>query len=76
MKYTYFIKGLTNHAQGNNTYKKDWWSISDSFLRQILNTQFNFKNRWTGNLQVSKAAGCGRVRRAESYICLLYDYLE
>lgn len=24
MKYTYLIKGLTNHAQGNNTYKKDW----------------------------------------------------
>lgn len=24
MKYTYFIKGLTEHAQFNNTYKKDW----------------------------------------------------
>lgn len=24
MKYSYFIKGLTKHAQGNNTYKKDW----------------------------------------------------
>lgn len=24
MKYYYLIKGLTNHAQGYNTYKKDW----------------------------------------------------
>lgn len=24
MKYTYFIKGLTEHAQFNNSYKKDW----------------------------------------------------